>query len=143
MSKIWFKEYNLAEVNSIFAKFMTGFLAIEATAISPQELVACMPISDKVRQPFGNLHGGASVVLAESIGSIASNLVIDPQKYVGVGMEVNANHLKSVSDGLIYAHCTALHLGKKSHVWDIKILNEQDELICISRLTVAIMAINT
>lgn len=139
MSKIWFKEYNLAEVNSIFAKFMTGFLDIQATAISSNKLIACMPISDKVRQPFGILHGGASVVLAESVGSIASNLIIDPQKYAGVGMEVNANHLKSVSEGMLFAHCTALHLGKKSHVWDIRIQNEMEDLICIARLTVAII----
>ncbi len=139
MPKIWFKEYGLAEVNSIFAKFMTGFLDIKATAIEPERLVVSMPISDKVRQPFGILHGGASVVLAESVGSIASNLVIDPQKYAGVGMEINANHLKSVSEGTVFAHCTALHLGKKSHVWDIRIQNEAKELVCIARLTVAII----
>jgi len=97
-----------------------------------------MPVTDNVRQPFGILHGGASVVLAESIGSVASNLVIDDQ-YIGVGLDINANHLKSVSQGLLTATCTPLHLGKKTHVWDIKIHDDKDNLICISRLTVAII----
>ena len=139
MSKIWFKDYTLEEINSIFQKFMTGYLHIQATEVRNDMLIASMPISDKVKQPFGILHGGASVVLAESVGSIASNLMIDPQRLVGVGMEVNANHLKSVAAGTLYAYCSPLHIGKKSHVWDIKIKNEKDVLICISRLTVAII----
>ncbi len=139
MSKIWFKDYTLEEINSIFQKFMTGYLHIQATEVRNDMLIASMPISDKVKQPFGILHGGASVVLAESVGSIASNLIIDPQRLVGVGMEVNANHLKSVAAGTLYAYCSPLHIGKKSHVWDIKIKNEKDVLICISRLTVAII----
>ncbi|NGM65984.1 hotdog fold thioesterase [Sphingobacterium sp. SGR-19] len=138
-SKIWFKDYTLEEINSIFQKFMTGYLNIQATAVHEDMLIASMPITDKVKQPFGILHGGASVVLAESVGSIASNLIIDPQLLVGVGMEVNANHLKSVAEGMLYAYCSPLHIGKKSHVWDIKIKNEKDILICISRLTVAII----
>lgn len=139
MSKIWFKDYTLEEINSIFQKFMTGYLHIQATEVRDDMLIASMPISDKVKQPFGILHGGASVVLAESVGSVASNLIIDPQHLVGVGMEVNANHLKSVAEGTLYAYCSPLHLGKKSHVWDIKIKNEKDVLICVSRLTVAIV----
>jgi len=138
-SKIWFREYTLEEINDIFRKFMTGYLGIQATELRDDMLIASMSISDKVKQPFGILHGGASVVLAESVGSIASNLIIDPQRLVGVGMEVNANHLKSVAEGLLYAYCSPLHIGKKSHVWDIKIKNEKNTLICISRLTVAII----
>lgn len=140
MTKIWIKEYSLETINIIFAKYMTGWLEINATAIGDNFLQASMPVGDKVKQPFGILHGGASVVLAESVGSVASNLIIDPEKFTGVGMEVNANHLKSVSSGLITATCTPLHIGKKTHVWDIKIHNEKQELICISRLTVAIIA---
>lgn len=139
MSKMWFKDYTLEEVNSIFHKFMTGYLGIQATELRDDMLIASMPITDKVKQPFGILHGGASVVLAESVGSIASNLIIDSHNLVGVGMEVNANHLKSVADGTLYAYCAPFHIGKKSHVWDIKIKNEKDILICISRLTVAII----
>lgn len=139
MSKIWFRDYTLEEVNNIFAKFMTGYLEIRATEITDDLMIAAMPVTDKVKQPFGILHGGASVVLAESVGSIASNLIIDPEKFAGVGMEVNANHLKSISEGLLFAWCSPLHIGQKSHVWDIKIKNEKGQLICISRLTVAII----
>lgn len=139
MSKIWFEDYTLEDINNIFQKFMTGYLGIEATEVHDDMLVASMVISDKVKQPFGILHGGASVVLAESVGSIASNLIVDPQQLVGVGMEINANHLKSIAEGTLYAYCSPLHIGKKSHVWDIKIRNEKDVLICVSRLTVAII----
>ncbi|GHE40495.1 hotdog fold thioesterase [Sphingobacterium griseoflavum] len=139
MSKIWYREHELDEVNNIFRTFMTGYLDIKATEIRDDALVVSMPVTDKVRQPFGILHGGASVVLAESVGSVASNLVIDSNRYAGVGMEVNANHLKSVREGMLLATCKALHLGKQSHVWDIKIRNEAEQLICVSRLTVAII----
>lgn len=139
MSAIWFKTYSLEEVNHIFKKYMTGFLQIRATEITDNTLIAEMPITDMVRQPFGILHGGASVVLAESVGSVASNLVVDSEHFAGVGMEINANHLKSVSQGKVYASCSALHIGKKSHVWDIKIRNQAETLICVSRLTVAII----
>jgi|SRR5690606_19450379 len=137
-NNIWFKNYPLEEINVIFGKFMTGYLDIKATAVEDNMLIATMPITDRVKQPFGILHGGASVVLAESVGSVASNLIIDPALFVGVGMEVNANHLKSVAEGTLFAYSSALHIGKTSHVWDIKIRNEKEELICVSRLTVAI-----
>jgi 1,4-dihydroxy-2-naphthoyl-CoA hydrolase len=98
-----------------------------------------MPITDKVRQPFGILHGGASVVLAESIGSVASNLCIESDKWVGVGLEINANHLRSVKDGFVRAVCTAIRIGRTTHVWDIKIYDQDERLICVSRHTVAIV----
>ncbi len=139
MPKIWFKEHSLDEVNSIFQTYMTGYLDIKATEIREDALLVNMPITDKVRQPFGILHGGASVVLAESAGSVASNLVIDAERYAGVGMEVNANHLKSAQSGTLLAVCSPLHLGQKSHVWDIKISDDAGRLICVSRLTVAII----
>ncbi|KGE14863.1 hotdog fold thioesterase [Sphingobacterium deserti] len=139
MQRIWFKEHSIEEINLIFNTYMTGYLGIKATEIHDDMLVVSMPITDKVKQPFGILHGGASVVLAESVGSVASNLVVEGENYAGVGMEVNANHLRSVSEGTLFAYCTALHLGKKSHVWDIKIKDEKESLICVSRLTVAII----
>lgn len=139
---MWFKDYSLEEINKIFAKNMTGYLDIHATEINKDFLVAAMPVTSKVKQPIELLHGGASVVLAESVGSIASNLIIDPSVFVGVGMEINANHLRSVYSGTVYATCTPLHIGQKTHVWDIKIKNEEDILICISRLTVAIVRKN-
>ncbi|WP_437919219.1 hotdog fold thioesterase [Sphingobacterium sp. LRF_L2] len=139
MSKIWYKDYDLDEVNGIFGKYMTGYLDIKATEIQEGMLIASMPVHDKVKQPFGILHGGASVVLAESVGSIASNMVINQAHFSAVGMEINANHIKSISEGIVYAYCSPLHLGLKSHVWDIKIKDKNGKLICISRLTVAII----
>ncbi|WP_270088675.1 hotdog fold thioesterase [Sphingobacterium sp. SYP-B4668] len=139
MNNIWHKPYTLEEVNSIFAKYMTGYLDIQATEIGTDLLVATMPVNDKTKQPFGILHGGASVVLAESVGSVASNMIIDTDKYMGVGLDINANHVKSASDGLVTATCTPLHLGATTHVWDIKIKNGINQLVCVSRLTVAII----
>lgn len=136
---MWFKEYSLEELNELFAKNMTGFLGIEAVEIRDDALVARMPVTDKVKQPYGLLHGGASVVLAESIGSVATNLIVDPDKYVGVGLEVNANHLRPVLSGDVTATCTALHIGGKTHIWDVKIRDGKGKLTCVSRLTVAII----
>lgn len=135
----WHRVYSLEEVNTIFSRNMTGFLGIRAIEIGEEKLVAEMEVSDKVKQPFGILHGGASVVLAESVGSIASNMVLGLGECVGVGLEVNANHLRSVSSGKVLATCQPLHIGKKTHVWDIKIRDEQSNLVCVSRLTVAIV----
>lgn len=136
---MWFKEYSIAELNELFGKNMSGFLGIEVIEIREDALVARMPITDRVKQPYGLLHGGASVVLAESVGSVATNLIVDPEKYVGVGLEVNANHLRPVLSGEVVATCTPLHIGGKTHVWDIKIRDSKGKLTCVSRLTVAIV----
>jgi 1,4-dihydroxy-2-naphthoyl-CoA hydrolase len=136
---IWFRTYTLEEVNTIFDKYMTKLLDVKAIEIHDDSIVATMPITDNVRQPFGILHGGASVVLAESIGSVASNLIIDTDKYAGVGLDINANHVRSASKGLLRAVCAPLHIGKTTHVWDIKMYDDKNNLICISRLTVAII----
>lgn len=136
---IWFRKYALTEVNTIFDKYMTQLLGIKAIEINDDNIIAAMPITDNVRQPFGILHGGASVVLAESIGSVASNLIVDPEKYAGVGLDINANHVRSASEGMLTATCSALHIGKTTHVWDIKMHDDNQKLICISRLTVAII----
>lgn len=136
---IWRKEHSLEELNEIFGRYMTGYLDIKASNIQPEYLEATMPISDKVLQPFGILHGGASVVLAESIGSIASALLIDTEKYNAVGLEINANHLRPGKGGVVRAKCSPIHLGRTTHVWDIKIHDEKNRLLCVSRLTVAII----
>jgi len=136
---MWYRAYTLAEVNDLFALNMTGYLGIKATSIADGQIVAEMPISDRVKQPYGLLHGGASVVLAESVGSIASNMLIDSDIYAGVGLEVNANHIRSVTKGMVTAICKPYHIGKTTHVWDIQILNERKQLVCISRLTIAII----
>lgn len=136
---IWTKQYELAEINTIFDRYMTQNIGIKATDILEDGLVAIMPITDKVRQPFGILHGGASVVLAESVGSVASNLCIDTDKWMGVGLEINANHLRSVKEGFVKAVCTAIRIGRTTHVWDIKIYDQEEKIVCISRHTVAIV----
>lgn len=136
---IWFKKTTLEEVNILFDCYMTKLLDIKAIEITDDKLICTMPITDNVRQPFGILHGGASVVLAESIGSVASNLIVDPDKYVGVGLDINANHIRPAKNGIVTAICKALHIGKTTHVWDIKIYNDKNKMICISRLTVAVI----
>jgi 1,4-dihydroxy-2-naphthoyl-CoA hydrolase len=136
---IWFQNYSIEQINGILSQYMTGLLEIKATVIDSHSITATMPVNDKTRQPFGILHGGASVVLAESIGSIASNLIIDPDIYKGVGLEINANHLRPVATGLVTAVCTAVHIGKQTHIWDVRIADESGNLNCISRLTVAII----
>lgn len=137
---IWRRAYDLAELNELFNRYMTGFLEIKAEAIEENSIIASMPITEKVLQPFGILHGGASVVLAESVGSVASALIIDLDTHQAVGLEVNANHLRPGKLGSrLLAYCTPIHLGRSTHVWDIKIKDDKDRLICISRLTVAIV----
>lgn len=136
---IWHKELNLEEINSLFDRYMAKLLDIKVAEITDNTLSCTMPITDNVRQPHGILHGGASVVLAESVGSVASNLIIDSEKYMGVGLDINANHLRPAKNGLLTATCTPLHIGKTTHVWDIKIKDERNRLVCISRLTVAII----
>ncbi|PSL04947.1 1,4-dihydroxy-2-naphthoyl-CoA hydrolase [Cecembia rubra] len=118
---------------------MTDFLDIKFTQIGEDFLEATMPVSDKTKQPLGLLHGGANVVLAETLGSVAAALTVDQQKQFCVGLEINANHLKSVKDGLVRGITKPIHLGKKTQVWEIKIYTENGELSCISRITMAII----
>lgn len=136
---IWSKEYDLARLNEITGDNMNTHLGIRFTGITENSLEATMPVSDKTRQPYGILHGGASVALAETVGSYASSLVVDREKFMVVGMEINANHLRPVLSGKVRAVCSPLHLGKSSHVWDIKIYDDSQQLICVSRLTVAVI----
>jgi 1,4-dihydroxy-2-naphthoyl-CoA hydrolase len=99
-----------------------------------------MPVDHRTRQPYGLLHGGASVALAETLGSVASAFVVDRRQYNAVGLEINANHLRGVREGFVTGIARPLHLGKTTHVWDIRIYDEKEKLVCVSRLTVAIIA---
>ena len=116
-------------------------LDIEMVEVSPDRVVATMPVGPKVHQPFGILHGGASVVLAESVASLGATANVDLGKQRAVGLEINANHIRSKKEGLVTATATPLHKGRKTHVWTIEIKDEQDKLICTSRCTVAIIDI--
>ena len=118
---------------------MNEHLGIEWTEIGDDYLKAKMPVDHRTMQPFGLLHGGASCVLAETLGSFASYLIIDPEEYYCVGIEINANHIRSAKNGFVYGMCSPIHIGSSTHVWDIRITNEEGKLVCISRLTVAIM----
>ncbi len=121
---------------------MLAHLGIEFIEITPEHIIAKMPVDHRTKQPMGLLHGGASVVLAESMGSVASFLSLpDPQKQTAVGVEINANHLKSAKNGYVYGKCTPIRLGKSIQVWEIKITNEANELICVSRLTTMVIDI--
>ncbi len=136
---IWFKQPDVAELNNRHTNHLGALLEIEFIEVGDDFLKARMPVNAKTHQPFGILHGGANVVLAESLGSVASNLVLNPEKFMGVGLEVNANHLRPVKSGFVTGICTPLHIGGKTHVWDIKIYNDAGKLSCVSRLTVAVV----
>jgi 1,4-dihydroxy-2-naphthoyl-CoA hydrolase len=118
---------------------MPGHLGIRFTEVGPDFLRATMPVDERTRQPFGLLHGGASVTLAETVGSIASMLCVDTERYLCVGQEINANHLRGVASGSVTASARPFHLGNRSHVWHIEIRDERDNLVCVSRLTMAVV----
>lgn len=136
---IWFKEFTVEELNDRPKNHLGGLLDIRFTALTPDTLTATMPVDERTHQPAGILHGGASVVLAETLGSIASYMCIDPDKYQAVGLEINANHLRSVKSGKVTGICSVLHRGAKTHVWDIRIFDDRGKMTCVSRLTVAIL----
>jgi 1,4-dihydroxy-2-naphthoyl-CoA hydrolase len=137
---IWFnKSLSLLHLNPLGPKTMGELLGMEWVEIGDDHLVMRMPVDDRTKQPYGLLHGGASCALAETIGSMASHFVIDPEKFICVGLEINANHVRSATKGFVTATCTPLHIGATTHVWDIKIHDDRKKLVCISRLTVAIL----
>ena len=137
---IWFnKAIQLSDINHFGKGTLGEHLGMQFSEIGENFLKATMPVDERTRQPYGLLHGGASVALAETVGSVASALVIDHSKWLCVGLEINANHIRGVKDGIVTGTCTPIHLGASTHVWDIKIHDEQNKLVSISRLTVAIL----
>jgi len=137
---IWFKNgFSLEKLSAMSAGTMAEFLGIEWVEVGENFLKAKMPVNEKTRQPYGLLHGGASCVLAETIGSVASALVIDQSRAFCVGLEINANHIRTAKSGFVTGIGSPLHLGASTHVWDIKIYDDMDKLVCVSRLTVAVL----
>ena len=137
---IWFnKEVSIANLQSLAPGTMSNHLGMQLVEIGPDFLKMKMPVDERTRQPYGLLHGGASCALAETIGSIGSHLIIDSGKYLCVGLEINANHISSVRSGFVIATAIPLHTGSTTHVWDIKIHDEGRKLVCVCRLTVAIL----
>ncbi|MBV7529616.1 hotdog fold thioesterase [Chitinophaga sp. sic0106] len=137
---IWYKPVSIATLNEENAGTLNAHLGMEFTEIGPDFLTASMPVDHRTVQKYGILHGGASMALAETVGSIAGTLVIDPDLFVCFGMEINANHIRSARSGRVYATARALHLGGRTQVWDIRIQDESGQLICICRHTVAVVA---
>lgn len=135
---IWKRAATLEQLNQTGADCMVGHLGIIITRLDDNEMEGTMPVDQRTRQPFGLLHGGASVVLAETLGSLAGYLCSEGQQQV-VGVEINANHLRAVRDGLVRGVCRALHAGRRNQVWQIDIFDEQDRLCCVSRLTTMIV----
>lgn len=137
---IWTKPVDLEKLNNLPPN-MASYIGIAFTGFTDNTLSARMPVDHRTHQPFGILHGGASVVLAETLGSVASLLLIDEQQFRAVGLEINANHLRPVKEGYVHGVCTPIHIGQKTHVWDIRISNEAGKPVCVSRLTVAIVPV--
>jgi 1,4-dihydroxy-2-naphthoyl-CoA hydrolase len=129
----------LEQLNQLSTNTLAANIGIEFTEIGTDYLTAKMPVDHRTRQPFGLLHGGASVALAETLGSVAAHCCIDPKLQYCVGLEINANHIKSAKSGFVFGTTRAIHVGKKTQVWEIKIVNEQNELVCISRITMAVI----
>jgi 1,4-dihydroxy-2-naphthoyl-CoA hydrolase len=118
---------------------MAETIGIVFSAIGDDYLEAKMPVDPRTHQPFGLLHGGASVALAETLGSVAATCCIDMKRQFCVGLEINANHIRGVRDGYVTGVTKPLHIGKKTQVWEIRITNEKDELVCMSRITLAVL----
>lgn len=132
---IWNGDISLELLNSINTGTLGEHFEIKFTEFGPDFMKATMPVGPKTKQPFGLLHGGASAALAETIGSVASWCAVNRDLFIGVGVEINANHIKAVTQGLVTAICSPIKIGGKIHVWDIRILDESGDLCCVSRFT--------
>lgn len=138
---IWFKAYTIKDIQWMLNDNMCTTIGIEITELTADSIKGKMPVDHRTVQPMKILHGGASVALAESLGSIGSNLIVDNSKYACVGLDINANHLRPASSGYVYAEAKPIHIGKKTHVWSIEIKNEEGKMVCISRLTMAVVSL--
>ncbi|MEN8249422.1 MAG: hotdog fold thioesterase [Bacteroidota bacterium] len=132
-------DITLNELNTMGKGTMGEHLGMEFIAVEEDKIVATMPVDHRTVQPYGLLHGGASVALAETLGSVAAHLSVDSSKYQTVGLEINANHIRSVRSGKVTGTATPVHIGKSTHVWAINIVDERGKLVCTSRITMAII----
>lgn len=127
------------EIQTQLHKGMAENIGIELTLLTPDKVVATMPVDDRTRQPFGLLHGGASAALAETVASLGAFLNVDPATQAAVGVELNANHIRAKTSGIVTATATPLQRGRTIHVWEIRIEDEESRLVCVSRCTLAIV----
>ena len=138
---IWFEpDLTAAQLQPLGDNTMAGHLGIEFTEVGEDFIRGRMPVDHRTRQPYGLLHGGASVALAETLGSVAAAMVVDRKRFNAVGLEINANHLRGVRQGFVTGTARPLHIGKTTQVWEIRIVDEKEKLVCVSRLTVAVIA---
>lgn len=138
--KIWYGNPSVADLDWMNANTLADSLHIRVTEIGNDYIKGTMPVDGRTKQPFGLLHGGASVALAETLGSIASWLCVNPDLFIGVGIEINANHIKAVTSGNVTGICKPIHVKGMNHIWEIKIYNDKNELTCISRFTCTIVS---
>ncbi len=138
--KIWQTDIDLNVVTDRAKNTMSEYLGIEFTEVGADYLSARMPVDHKTKQPVGIMHGGASCVLAETVGSTAAQFCVDREKYYCVGLDINTNHVRAIREGHVIAKAKPFHLGKSTQVWGIEISNEQGQLISITRLTMAVLA---
>ncbi|MEO8778848.1 MAG: hotdog fold thioesterase [Rhodanobacter sp.] len=136
---IWKQPPDLARINEWSANTMMETLGIRITAVGDDWLQGTMPVDHRTHQPYGLLHGGASVVLAETLGSTAAMLTVDPAQELVVGLDINANHIRGVRSGSVTGTAKMLHLGRTTQVWEIRIESEEGSLVCISRITMAVV----
>ena len=137
---MWFRPPQLAEFTSIHVGAAVERLGIEFTGVGDDWVSARMPVDARTVQPFGILHGGASVLLAETLGSCAGNLCVDQEKFYCVGLDINANHVRAVREGWVTGVARPLHLGRSTQIWEIRISDAAERLVCIARLTLSVLA---
>ena len=136
---IWRTPTSVEQLQALSRDTLVDTIGIRVTEIGDDFLRVSMPVGPRTHQPMGVLHGGASVALAETAGSLAANMCVDPALYVCMGQEINANHLRPVSSGIVTATARPYHIGKRTHVWGIEIRDEQQKLVCVSRITMAVV----
>ena len=136
---IWKSDWTLDKLRELHKNTMQEFIGIEFLEIGEDFLKASMPVNERTKQPLGLLHGGANVTLAESLGSMAAMMCIDTEKYTVVGLEINANHIRTMTEGYVTGIATPIHLGRSTQVWEIRIFNEHMKLTCICRITNAVL----
>ncbi len=139
---IWYKSYTIEGLKEKITNTLAETLGIKLTEITPDSLKCKMEVLQHTKQSMGILHGGASAALCETLGSIASNLIVNPEKYYCLGLDINASHVRPVFNGYIYAIAKPVHLGRKTHIWRINITNEDGKLVCTSRLTMAVVSVD-
>lgn len=137
---IWFKPFTIADLNRRSENTLAEFLEIKFTDIGEDTMTAVMPALAKIKQPLGIVHGGANVVLAETIASTAANAVVDLDKFYCVGLEINANHIRPVKEGLITGIARPIHLGRTTQIWHIDLYNEAGKQTCVSRMTASVVS---